>query len=261
MSRTVTTDGGVAAFIKKRSAERFLNGRKAEQTYSRQLRSVARQVNSIVKTFAQDGSVDDLNSLISTLNRYAEILRPWARKVGWGMVSEVSRRDEAAWFEHGQEMGRALRKEIKSAPTGNLMRDLLTEQVELITSLPTEAAQRVHELTTESLINGSRASEIAKEILRTGDVTEARATLIARTETARTAAALTQVRAQHAGSLGYIWHTAQDSDVRHSHAEMNGRYVPWDKPPTFVEGVHKKTTMTGHAGCFPNCRCFSEPLF
>lgn len=253
--KTRTSDGGIAAAIKKKSDERFLNGRKAELTYSRQLRGVARQINAIVKVFAPDGNVEDLNSMTSTLNRYAEILRPWARAVGWGMVSEVARRDEAAWFAHGNEMGRLLREEIRTAPTGILLRERLAEQVRLITSLPIEAGQRVHTLTTESLINSSRASEIAKEILRSGDVSESRAILIARTETARTAAELTQARAEHIGSETYKWHTAEDSDVRHDHKILNGKIFRWDTPP--ISDI--RTGIRANPGCIWACRCWAEP--
>lgn len=255
--RKTSDRGGVASFIKRKSNERFLNGRKAERTYARQLRGVARQINAIVKAFAPNGSVNDLNAMQSTLARYSELLRPWARAVGAGMLSEVSRRDETAWFEHGAEMGRLLREEIRTAPTGDMLREMLERQVSLITSLPIEAGQRVHKLTTESLINSSRASEIAKEILRTGEVTESRAILIARTETARTAASLTQARAQHVGSTHYIWHTATDSDVRPGHKAMNGRVFRWDSPPEVEENGRY---MRHGPGEIWNCRCWAEPV-
>jgi uncharacterized protein with gpF-like domain len=65
---------------------------------------------------------------------------------------------------------------------------------------------------------------------------------------------LTQARAEHIGSEGYIWRTSNDSDVRHSHKEMNGRYVRWDTPPRLSDG-----TVT-HAGQIYNCRCYPEPV-
>ncbi|EFO4716945.1 phage head morphogenesis protein, partial [Escherichia coli] len=43
-------------------------------------------------------------------------------------------------------------------------------------------------------------------------------------------------------------------DVRHSHREMEGKFVEWGKPPT-LDG------MTGHAGELPNCRCYKEIVF
>lgn len=77
--------------------------------------------------------------------------------------------------------------------------------------------------------------------------------VIARTEVARTSSVLTQARAEHAGSTGYIWRTARDGDVRPSHKAMNGRFVRWGEPPTL-------DNLRGHAGCLPNCRCYADPV-
>lgn len=169
------------------------------------------------------------------------------------MVTEVARRDERSWFAQADRMGRALRDEIASAPIGEVMREQQAEQVRLITSLPTEAAQRVGEMTREGIAKGWRADQISAEIMKTGEVTKSRADLIARTEVGRTSTLLTQARAEHVGSEGYKWITAGDSDVRASHKAMNGKFVQWDSPPT-LDG------LTGHAGALPNCRCYCEPV-
>lgn len=188
------------------------------------------------------------------LAKYSEALDGWALRTASAMVAEVEVRDRKAWLEAAAEMSEALRQEIRSAPTGAAMKDLLSEQVTLIKSIPLDAAQRVHELTLKALEDSTRSKEIAAEIMRSGEVAVSRANLIARTETARTASALTQARAQHIGSEGYIWRTANDSDVRHSHKEMNGRFVRWDSPPTLSDGT------TTHAGQIYNCRCYPEPV-
>jgi SPP1 gp7 family putative phage head morphogenesis protein len=128
----------------------------------------------------------------------------------------------------------------------------MAQQVHLIRSLPLDAAQRVHKLVIEG--HGSpRASEIAKEIMRSGSVAKSRAELIAQTETSRAATAFTQARAEHIGSDGYIWRTAKDSHVRDSHRHMEGRFVRWESPPT-LDG------LVGHAGALPRCRCFPSPV-
>lgn len=168
------------------------------------------------------------------------------------MVAEVAQRDERSWFRVANQMGESLRKEIATAPIGNVIRERQAEQVRLITSLPLEAAERVQHMTREGIIKGWRADQIADEIMRTGDVTRSRAILIARTETGRTSTLLTQARAEHVGSDGYFWRTADDSDVRPSHKAMAGKFVAWNAPPT-LDG------LTGHAGAIPNCRCFPEP--
>lgn len=230
--------------------------RKLEARYARELRKIAKQVGDLVKGWAPADGVLDLaqaGALRAMLEKYAEAIAPWARATAGRMVAEIAIKERKAWEEQTRLMGRELRREIREAPTGAAMRAHLEEQVRLITSLPTEAAERVHRLTLEGIQDGTRASSIAKEILRTGDVTASRANLIARTEVARTASALTMARAQHVGSTAYVWRTAEDSDVRPSHRAMNGKAVNWSQPPT-LDG------MSGHAGTLPNCRCYAEPI-
>jgi SPP1 gp7 family putative phage head morphogenesis protein len=221
--------------------------------YAAQLRKVARQIGQLIKGFPP-GEPDTVPTIRQMLAKYAEALRPWAVQAAAQMLTDVNHRDEQAWSEMAKEMSVGLRREIHRAPTGQHLQALLAEQVDLITSLPTEAAQRVHELTIAGLEDSTRASEIAKEILRSGEVSESRATLIARTEVARTASTLTQARAQHIGSEGYIWRTSGDSDVRESHKAMNGKFVRWDSPPTLSDGT------TTHAGQIYNCRCYPDPV-
>lgn len=230
----------------------WTQARKADRKYQSQLRQVARAVDSLIRGLNPDGSPQSSQQLLDALRAYSRLLEPWAQAVGSRMLADVDRRDRAMWKEHAQTMGVALRRELEQAPTGALMREMLDEQVRLITSLPEYAAQRVHDLTTEAIVSGERPKDLAERILRLGSVTEARAQLIARTEVARTASSLTQARSQHAGSEGYIWRTVEDSDVRHSHAEMEGRYVRWDTPPTLSDGT------TTHAGQIYNCRCYAE---
>lgn len=187
------------------------------------------------------------------LRRYADALTGWAESTAQRMLSDVAARDERAWMRVSQEMGAEIGRIIKRTPVGEAMRASMAEQVTLIKSLPLEAAERVHRLVVEAQETGVRAETIAKEIMRTGEVTKARATLIARTEVGRAASALTMARAEAIGSVGYIWRTAGDSDVRPSHKRMAGRFVAWSDPPE-LDG------MTGHAGALPNCRCYAEPV-
>jgi len=254
MMCSLLTNDASTAELRRLARQRFAKAHRLEASYLRQLQGVVRQIDAIVKGMAPQGVVHDLPGIQRVLNQYSETIRPWAKSVAERILAEISRRDEAAWHELGKETGRALRKEIQSAPTGEALRILLDEQVTLITSLPTEAGQRVHRLTLEAIADSSRAKEIAKDILRTGKVTESRAKLIARTEVARTAAGLTQVRAEHVGIEAYIWRTSGDVDVRDSHKKMNGKVVLYSQPPEVDPGKFY------HAGTFPNCRCYQEPI-
>jgi SPP1 gp7 family putative phage head morphogenesis protein len=236
----------------------FRRARKVESFYSSALRRVARHVGDIVGAFGvePDGgySSETTARIAEALNRYAEVLRSWAGATAERMVTEVAARDEAAWMAVSRQMGRSLRKEIAATPVGEVVRARMAAQVDLITSLPREAAERVHKLTLEGIVQGTRPKEIAAEILRTGEVTKSRAMLIARTEVGRTSTELTKARAEKIGSTHFVWRTVGDSDVRPTHRKLEGKIFRWDDPPECDPGHHALP------GAIWNCRCYPEPL-
>jgi SPP1 gp7 family putative phage head morphogenesis protein len=242
-----------------KSRKTFAYVRKAEFNFAVRLRALAKQIGDIVKGFDEDDPL--FAALVTkTLNSYAGIIEPWARMVARRVTLEIARRDESVWKSITEQLGRSLRREITTAPTGALLQGFMNEQVSLITSLPREAAQRVHELTLSGIAEGRRAKEVAKDIMLTGEVTKGRANTIARTEVGRTASGLVMVRAQHIGSEGYIWRSVEDSDVRNkdgnpigSHRLLNGQYIRWDSPP-----VASTRGERAHAGMIYNCRCYPE---
>jgi SPP1 gp7 family putative phage head morphogenesis protein len=171
------------------------------------------------------------------------------------MHAQVDLKDLAAWRELSEEMRRGLLDEIRRAPTGAVMRDLMDDQVGLIKSLPTEAAERVHKWTMVGMTDGTRAAEVAAAIRDTFGVTQARAMLIARTETSRTAANLQEARAKYVGADTYIWTAVMDADTRPSHRALNGKVFRWDNPP-----LCDPPKVRAHPGCSFNCRCFATPI-
>jgi len=233
----------------KKSA--FIRSKKAERAYQSQLLKVARNVDQIVRSLkGQPGYAD---KIAASLERYAAAVEPWAISVASRMVAEIDARDKASWRSVSETISKGLRDELRNASTGKVVQALIDEQVTYIKSLPLEAAQRVQKLALNAATGGGRADDIVSAIMKTGDVTKSRAKMIARTEIGRASEALTEARALSIGSEGYIWRTAKDSDVRHSHKMMEGKFVAWGSPPT-LDG------LTGHAGAVPNCRCYPEPV-
>lgn len=215
-----------------------------------------RQFQSIVNG-RYDGSNDSVTEIMDALERYSEIITPWATKVAENFTADIARQNEKQWRQHSRNISAELRNMVDRAPVGQVMKSIVAEQIKYIKSLPLEAADRVYDIQNkaiEAVVSGGRAEPFAKEIAASGDVSLSRANLIARTELGRATGALDQARALSIGSNGYIWRTAEDGDVRHSHREMEGKFVEWGKPPT-LDG------MTGHAGELPNCRCYKEIVF
>lgn len=232
----------------------WLRSRRAEVQFGRKLRSLARRCGELTQQmFDPDDFLGSTTRIRILLRNYATTLRPWAQAVAKSMVLDVKRRDEAFWAEQAKSMARNLKAEIANAPIGLTLRERTQEAAAYITSLPLEAAQRVEQLAVEALTNSSRASELAKKILATGEVTKSRANLIARTEVSRTAGILVQTRAQSVGSEGFVWRTAGDIDVRERHRKLAGKYFRWDSLP--VAGENGERAAPG--GIY-NCRCYAE---
>jgi SPP1 gp7 family putative phage head morphogenesis protein len=226
-----------------------------EQRYALQLRKVAQQVGSIIQPFTP-GDMSQVPTIEQLLKAYSDMLKGWATQTASNMLMDVALRDEQAWQTMAKELSRGLREEIRNAPTGRVMRQLLADQVDLIQSIPIEAAQRVHRLTLAGIEDSTRFTEIAKEIRNSTGVAESRAVLIARTEVARTSTTLTQARAESIGADSYVWRTSGDGAVRSDHKKLNGKIFQWHNPPIADE----RSGERANPGCIWNCRCFAEPI-
>jgi SPP1 gp7 family putative phage head morphogenesis protein len=232
----------------------WAKSRRAETHYAVQLRKLCRQIEALINgTYEPD---QPTNMIEFMLLAYADLITPWAEATAARMLADVDRRDRAQWMRHSRLMSKSIREEIAEAPTGEILRRLQQEQVTLIKSLPLQAAERVHRIAVEGITAGTRGEDIYADIMRTGQVTESRARLIARTETSRAASNLTQARAEYIGSKSYIWRTVGDVDVRHDHRVLNGKRFDWNDPPI----ADKRGGVRAHPGTLYNCRCVAEPV-
>ncbi len=239
---------------RRRPVQEKVKTSRAERDFARSLKSIADQVGTLIDAFPA-GDPSSEPGLIALLEKYAEALTPWAERTARAMLLEVNERDRESWRSLGNAISLQLHRDLRDAPVGEAMRALLDEQVTLITSLPREAAERVHTLTLQGLEDSTRAAGNSPRdrVQRRGGFTKSRAMLIARTEVSRTASLLTQTRAEAVGSEGYQWETSKDGAVRPSHRAMQGKFVRWNDPPMLDD-------LTGHAGALPNCRCWPRPI-
>lgn len=229
----------------KSAAGDFRPSKAAERTYERQLRGVATQIRVALAGKAPERAEP-------LLREYAKVVEPWARQSAANMLLQVRRKNDQAWQSMAGRMGQDMRAFL-ATDLGQVVQERINANVKLIRSLVIDSADRVGELVRESMATGARAEDLAKRIEHIGEVSASRARVIAATEVSKASTALTQARAQSVGSEGYIWRTARDGDTRDSHRAMEGRFVRWSEPP-------RLDNMTGHAGEFPNCRCYPEPV-
>jgi SPP1 gp7 family putative phage head morphogenesis protein len=221
-----------------------------EKEYARALKKIARQAAHIVDIYADGAVISNPAAMMAELIKYANIIEPWANRVGGKMIASTAASVERMIKTQSREISAGLKEYLKTS-SGQVALALQREQVMLIKSLPIEAGERAQKLAMDAVVGGRRPAEVAAEIMRTEEVTTSRAMLIARTESAKASAVITQERAKGIGATHYIWRTAQDSDVRESHAEMDGEVCAYDDPP-IVDGEPL------NPGEIYNCRCFAE---
>lgn len=233
----------------------FAARKKTESEYYYYLRKVIDRINNIVKKYYDPNHPYATNDLIYELEAYANTLTPWAKKLARKMINRVNNYNYGDWKRVNAKLYAYFRDGFKKGDAAfRTALELQNSEVNLIKSLPLEAAQRVQEMSRNYMVKGKRPEELAEAILTSEAVSRSRAKLIARTEIAKANTFLTKSRAESIGVRKFIWRTMEDGIVRPSHAELDGMIFDFDNPPDIDgEGVHLP-------GDFPNCRCYAEPI-
>lgn len=159
------------------------------------------------------------------------------------------------------EWQRLVRSQYGVAPTKEnpdkyeaLMQNWARNNSLLIKDIPAKTSRQIADRISSALINGTEPKQTTKEVFdimseRT-DVSDSRAILIARDQTAKLNGQFTRERQEDLGVEGYIWRTVGDERVRDTHEENDGEFFSWDNPPG----------ETGHPGEDVQCRCWAEPV-
>jgi SPP1 gp7 family putative phage head morphogenesis protein len=138
----------------------------------------------------------------------------------------------------------------QSGPILSAMTKATAANIELIQSIPAQYFDKLGESVSKNMQAGIRYEDLAREVMRIGDVTESRAKLIARDQTSKMNGAFNRARQTSIGLDRYKWQTSGDERVRDNHAANDGKVFRWDDPPE-----------TGHPGEDVNCRCVAIPYF
>ena len=134
----------------------------------------------------------------------------------------------------------------------------IQNNVELIRSIPMQLKAEITEVIQASFnqtgFNQGQLSEflheaITDELKGRFLVAENRAKLIARDQTNKTIAAMSEARNRQIGITDYIWIGVDDERERPSHVANNGKRFSYDNPPE-----------TGNPGEEINCRCAAAPI-
>ena len=134
----------------------------------------------------------------------------------------------------------------------------------LIQTISEEHWGRVVQAVSDSYAGRSfEEGSLTKRLQKIGGISDSRARVIARDQTAKLSTDLARIRQEEVGIVSYIWRNSQDNRVvgkpgglyptgnsRHrNHWEREGKEFRWDSPPP-----------DGHPGQAILCRCRAEPV-
>ena len=157
--------------------------------------------------------------------------------------------------------GRQIYESLKKDAQNEIMRELLKRNVKYIKSAPIDIAERFVNITNEMTRQGKRPEEIEKHLKAIyPSMSNYKAKLIARTESSKANAALTESRAKKLRINWYEWDTSGDARVRKSHKNMNGVLVNYNNPPSPEKLVGEKSYGEYNPGEIFNCRCVALPV-
>lgn len=131
----------------------------------------------------------------------------------------------------------------------------VSENVDLIKTVPKTSLDKMKKLVYGNYMNGKPTTSIVKEIQRQYGMDKRHARLIARDQTAKLNASITQQQHKDAGVSKYEWSTSGDGRVRKSHKRLNGKIFSWNNPPETDGG------RRCHPGEDYQCRCCALPVF
>lgn len=158
---------------------------------------------------------------------------------------------------NGADIGEILKIDLAQEPpeVAAVLEAWRRENVSLISSIAERLHEDVRGVVREATTRGTRVETLARLIKGRYRVSESRARLIARDQTVKANAALTEQRHKAAGVTRYVWSTSRDERVRDMHAALEGTVHEWTDPPVTNERGDRN-----HPGEDYQCRCVAIPV-
>jgi SPP1 gp7 family putative phage head morphogenesis protein len=233
-----------------------------ELIYQREIRRLIDQYFM----FPTSSTLGELNARLVEFAQARNFIQGSAHRLATNMITMVANGNSRSWqaaatkASKGRLIYSMLQNELKG-PLGIRLHSLIQENIQYITTLPEDIAERsVHFIQREQL-KGRRSEDIVKDIRPfMQHLKEYQVQRLARTEVAKADTAITRVRAESIGLNWYEWQTSEDARVRKSHAKMNHVLVNFDDPPAPEQLIGQKSEGHYNAGNIYNCRCPALPV-
>lgn len=248
------------------------NGMSYNVELQRIVRSVNRDVNSTVMTTVRNLAPEYQRDAAMTLDSWVDVLTAALRTVRERYSSpqfQALAIDIARRFVNTANTSNLRRTErdlginiySDSQQLSEYVQASIADNVRLIQSIPDQYLTQVESIVMTNVRAGGRPASIAKSLQQQLGVTERRAKMIARDQTAKVNGDLNRMRQVDAGFPYFSWDDSDDERVRHRHSEIANKVTAygrgiyrWDNPPLSDKGV---PIIPGQDY---QCRCIGRPV-
>lgn len=248
---------------KKKKAKPVRTPKSPEVKYRRQLDVLVKKMKNDVNTqivpllrqlqpeYVNDGYAKTLEEAFDRLRLNYVDINTNAKIVSNSFVTGVDTVNKTRFYNAMEEsVGINLQSIVQNEGLEDILSATTRENVSLIRSIPEQYFKNIESIVFTGTTQGRNAGSMIQQISKQGRTTTKRAKLIARDQSSKLNSALNQQRQQNLGVEEYVWRTAGDDRVRHSHRSKNGKTFRWDDPPK----------DTGHPGQDIQCRCVAQPI-
>ena len=223
-------------------------------------------------TDAPDTSALSITARLSRImQRLASIsVEEIASRIASGLVSRANfQNKEQTQRTYSEAFGIDLTGMLGDGAIREKMADAVRENVGLITSIQTDFINDINDIGEKvfgNLLEGGRSENLISIIRERGNVTLSRAKFIARDQTSKLNAELTEARSNALGLDVYEWSGTGDERERKSHFVLNGMLCKYSDPTVYSDDKGKTWKKRSSIGAFEGkpgedyqCRCLSLP--
>lgn len=219
-----------------------------ERSYLAVLRTLEREAASAVRDIIKPAyqqrvsqikaaiTIDaDENAFAAFKNRLMSGLQRQINEVSRLLNVEADRHTEAWMASAKRSLGVDLRGVVNRDDVREALEIASMRNASLITNFTEEMVKKVQQATLDALPKGQSYTRLAATIKHELGVSDSRAQLIAKDQSSKLNADLTEIRHKQAGVNKYEWLTSEDERVRPRHRDLNGRIYEYGQP-TGAEG-------------------------
>lgn len=190
-----------------------------------------------------------------------------ASRIASGLVNRANfQNKEQTQRTYSEAFGIDLTGMLGDGAIREKMEEAIRENAGLITSIQTDFINDIGEKVFGNLREGGRSENLISIIRERGDVSLSRAKFIARDQTSKLNAELTEARSKALGLDVYEWSGTGDERERESHFVLNRKLCKYSDPTVCSDDGGKTWKKRSSIGAFEGkpgedyqCRCLSLP--